>query len=139
MRKPIAAQEYPIDLSDRPLEDSRPLGPFIGCGGQEQNLKEEPINRRLVFAIDVYAPDAEERQFTTSTDEEYVDNILQEELSTQHRRLNSQLEENEVGDIRVSIDVTNLTIQEVESLRQDVLQIEQRDDVLTIYNMKMVN
>lgn len=123
-----------IDISDRPLDDTRPVGPFFGCQGGNGG-SESTVPTTMGLTVDV-----DDRLYTDDTDPDHFEVVrgkMMEHIGSRFDRSDLELEETRVGDVRVRIGIENKTIKDVRWLEDHIDMIEQDDDVVNIYDVRL--
>lgn len=123
-----------IDISDRPLDDARPVGPFIGCQGGSGG-SESTIPTTMGLTVDV-----DDRLYTGDTDPDHFEVVrrkMMEHISSRFNRDDLSLEETRVGDVRVRINLENKTIKDVRWLEEHIDMIEDDEDVINVYDVRL--
>jgi len=137
MKKPTVAEDPFIDISNRPLEEHRPIGPFIGCGGGSEDDRRRGVPQSVKFKVDY----DDSGMYHGDTHEERVHEIVLGNISEKFSSSDVSVQEMErpkgAGDVEVTIDVTGKTIRDVKWLEAKLDDIENDDRVLHIYDVKM--
>jgi len=110
-----------IDISDRPFGDSRPIGPFVGCGNDHGN---ELGSSGGTFAFTVDKDTIDHNDDVMSAPQFVVQDMVVPRLPSELGVKDVEVEKKRTGDIRVGIDISDVGIEVIDDLREMVNDIE---------------
>lgn len=121
-----------IDISDRPFDDSRPIGPLVGCGDSHGD-ELAGSGGTFAFTLDEDTIDHNEEVIPPrkTVTQELVSPRLPEQLGVK----DIELEETRTGDVRVGIDISDVGIGVIDDLRMMVDDIESQG--VDVYNVRI--
>lgn len=110
-----------IDISDRPLDEQRPVGPLVGCG-EEHEDKLGGTGGTFAFTVDVDTVDLSGAERPTPGHVKF--DVVNPVLPSQLGQDDIETSEQRTGDVRVGIDISDVGMGVVEDLRGMINQIE---------------
>lgn len=110
-----------IDISDRPFDDNRPIGPLVGCGDDHDD-KLGGSGGTFAFTVDEDTIDHNDD--VVPTPQHVVQDMVVPRLPSELGVKDVEVEKKRTGDIRVGIDISDVGMGVIDDLRGMVNDIE---------------